>query len=77
MLLEMNRPTEALVQFETTLEKEPRRFRPSYGAAHASRLSGNKDLSEKYFGELLNVCSHSDKPGRPEIKEAHAALAKQ
>jgi hypothetical protein len=77
MLLEMNRPTEALVQFETTLRKEPRRFRSLYGAAHAAQLSGSKDLSEKYFGELLTVCSHSDKPGRPEIKEAHEALAKQ
>ena len=76
MLLEMNNPTKALVQFEATLKKEPRRFRSLYGAAHAARLSGNSDLSQKYFGELLTVCALSDKPGRPEIKDAREALAK-
>jgi hypothetical protein len=77
MLLQMNKPAEALVQFEATLTKEPRRFRSLYGAAHAAQLSGNRDLSQKYFGDLLTVCARSDKPGRPEIKEAREALAKQ
>jgi hypothetical protein len=77
MLLEMNKPTEALAQFEATLKREPRRFRSLYGAAHAAQLSGSRDLSQRYFSELLMVCAHSDKPGRPEIKEAREALAKQ
>jgi hypothetical protein len=77
MLLEMNNPTKALVQFEETLKKEPRRFWSLYGAAHAAQLSGRSDLSRKYFGELLTVCARSDKPGRPEIKEAREALAKR
>jgi tetratricopeptide (TPR) repeat protein len=63
MLLEMNKPTEALAQFEATLKKEPRRFRSLYGAAHAAQLSGSRDLSQRYFSELLTVCAHSDKPG--------------
>jgi Tfp pilus assembly protein PilF len=77
MLLEMNNPRKALVQFEETLKKEPRRFRSLYGAAHAAQLIGSRDLSQKYFGELLTVCALSDKPGRPEIKEAREALAQQ
>jgi hypothetical protein len=77
MLLEMNKPTEALVQFEATLKIEPRRFRSLYGAAHAARLSGSGDLSRKYFGELLTVCARSDKPGRAEIREAREAMARQ
>jgi len=72
MLLKMNKPTKALVQFEATLQKEPRRFRSLYGAAHAARLSDSRDLSRKYFGELLTVCARSDKPGRPEIREARS-----
>jgi len=70
MLLEMNNPREALVQFEATLRKEPRRLRSLYGAAHAAQLIGRSDLSQKYFGELLTACALSDKPGRPEITEA-------
>jgi hypothetical protein len=77
MLLEMNNPTKALLQFEETLKKEPRRFRSLYGAAHAAQLSGRSDLGQKYFGELLTVCASPDKPGRPEIKEAREALARQ
>jgi hypothetical protein len=77
MLLEMNEPGEALVQFEATLKKEPRRFRSLYGAARAAQLSGSRDASQKYFRELLSVCAHSDKLGRPEIKEARESLAKQ
>ncbi len=77
MLLEMNEPAQALVQFEATLKKEPRRFRSLYGAAHAAQLSGKTDVSKRYFAELLAVCEHSDKPGRSEIMEARDALAKR
>lgn len=77
MLLEMNEPARALVQFEVALKKEPRRFRSLYGAAHAARLSGKTDLSKRYFAELLTVCEHADKPGRSEITEARDALAKR
>jgi hypothetical protein len=75
MLLEMNKPAEALAQFEATLKKEPRRFRSLYGAARAAQLSGSRDTSRKYFRELLSVCANSDEPGRHEIKEAREALA--
>ena len=77
MLLDSGNAKEALIAFEATLKKEPRRFRSLYGAAHAAQLSGHGELSQKYFGELLSVCAHSDTPGRLEIKEAREALAKQ
>jgi hypothetical protein len=75
MLLQLNEPAKALAQFAATLQKEPRRFRSLYGAAHAAQLGGSTDLGRKYFGQLLRVCARADKPGRPEIKEARAALA--
>jgi tetratricopeptide (TPR) repeat protein len=70
MLLQMNQPTQALEQFEATLKKEPGRFHALYGAAYAAQLSGNRNASQKYFLELLTVCSHADKPGRSELIEA-------
>jgi len=48
MLLEMNKPAQALDQFEATLRKEPGRFRALYGAAYAAPLSGNRDISSYY-----------------------------
>jgi tetratricopeptide (TPR) repeat protein len=74
MLLQMNQPAQALEQFEATLKKEPGRFRALYGAAHAAQLSGNRDASERYFRELLKVCSSADKPGRSEVVEAQRAI---
>jgi hypothetical protein len=73
MFLEMNEPTQALEQFEATLKKEPGRFWSLYGAAHAAQLSDNRDASQKYFRELLKVCSRSDKPGRSELADAQRA----
>jgi hypothetical protein len=77
MLLELNEPARALVQFEATLQKEPRRFRSLYGAAHAAQLSGNRESSQRYFRELLGVCTRSDKPARSELQEAERSLAQK
>jgi hypothetical protein len=46
-------------------------------AARAAQLSGNTDLSQKYFGERLAVCAHSDRPGRPELRAAREAVAQR
>ena len=74
MLLTVNKPAEALEQFEATLKKEPRRFNSLYGAAHAAQLSGSGARSQQYFRELLSVCTHSDKPARSELKEAQQSI---
>jgi hypothetical protein len=74
MLLEIDEPAKALVQFEATLRKEPRRFRALYGAAHAAQLIGARDASSKYFRELLEVCAKAEKPGKAELKAARKAL---
>jgi tetratricopeptide (TPR) repeat protein len=75
MLLEMKEPAQALEQFETTLTKEPGRFRALYGAAEAAQLSGNSEASLRYFGELLNACAHPEKPERAEIVQAQRVLS--
>ena len=75
MLLEMKEPAQALEQFKITLTKEPGRFRALYGAARAAQLGGSPQESQKYFGELLKFCAHSDQPGRPEILEAQKAIS--
>ena len=76
MFLELNDPASALEQFEAALEKEPRRFRSVYGAAHAAQLVGSTGTSQRYFRELLEVCANAD-TARPELKQARDALAKQ
>ena len=77
MLLEMKEPAQALEQFEATLTKEPGRLRALYGAGRAAQLSGRREASQKYFGELLKVCGRADKPGRAEILEAQRAISQK
>ena len=77
MFLEMTEPAQALEQFEATLTKEPGRLRALYGAGRAAQLSGRHEASQKYFGELLKVCAHADKPGRAEILEAQRAISRK
>jgi hypothetical protein len=74
MLLQSNEPGQAMQQFEATLKKEPRRFRALYGAAHAAQLSGDRDSSQRYFRELLQVCTSADLPRPAELQEAERAV---
>jgi hypothetical protein len=70
MLLQLNRPAEALVEFEATLQKEPNRFRATYGAARAASAAGDRQNSSKYYASLLEISNGADAPGRPELSEA-------
>jgi hypothetical protein len=74
MLLGMNKPADALREFEATLEKEPNRFRTVVGAAKAASLAGDRQKARKYYTQLLKICDRADQPGRPELQEARRAL---
>lgn len=70
LLLDLNRPSEALKEFEATLTKEPNRFRSLYGAAEAAKLAGDRQTAQTYFRRLLKVAERADKPERREMAEA-------
>ncbi|HYN80659.1 MAG TPA: hypothetical protein VES88_04095 [Gemmatimonadaceae bacterium] len=67
MLLELNRPAEALKEFELTLRIEPRRFRAVAGAARAAMAAGNRAAARLYYAQLSKIAARADKPGRPEL----------
>jgi tetratricopeptide (TPR) repeat protein len=70
MLLAMNRPADALKEFEATLKKEPNRFRATYYAAKSSALSGNNLKAQQHYRRLVEMCATGDAPGRGELEEA-------
>lgn len=72
LLLELDRPSEALKEFAATLIKEPNRFRSLYGAAEAAELSGDRATAQTYFRMLLKVAQRADKPERREMVEARS-----
>ena len=74
MLLVLKQPGDALAAFETTLKKEPNRYRALAGAAEAARMSGDKAAMRKYYQDLLAVSAKADGPVRPEVTAAREAL---
>ena len=74
MLLEMNRPADALQTFETSDKHDPNRFRGLYGAGKAAALAGDQAKAKSYFERLLTLAKSADTE-RPETKGAQAFLA--
>jgi hypothetical protein len=74
MLLHLQRPTEALTEFEKTMAKEPNRFRGLVGAAQAAAASGDRSAARRYYQQLVAICVKADTPGRPELVRAHEFL---
>jgi hypothetical protein len=75
MLLEANRPAEALKEFEASQKKEPNRFRGFYGAARAAEMAGDRDKAAHNYRELVALAQKADAE-RPEIQQAKAFLAR-
>jgi hypothetical protein len=73
MLLEANRPADALVEFEATIKKEPNRFRGLYGGARAAEAAGQRARAITLYKQLLQVASEPD-TNRPELEHARAVL---
>jgi tetratricopeptide (TPR) repeat protein len=76
MLLEMNRPEQALAEYEMDLKFNPNRFNGLYGAAHAAETAGKAEKSNTYYAQLVKVCDGSNSV-RPELSRARALLAQE
>lgn len=59
LYLELDRPKDALVQYELSLKNNPNRFNTLYGAGKSAELTGNKEKAYFYFNELLKLNSDS------------------
>jgi tetratricopeptide (TPR) repeat protein len=69
LLLELNQPRQALVEFESSIQRTPNRLRGLYGAARSAQLSGDTTKARARYRELLDLTQNSEVE-RPEIAEA-------
>lgn len=76
MLLEVGQPAEALKAFEASAEREPNRFRGTYGAARASALAGEHEKVRMYYARLVALTEKSDGT-RPELQQARSYLVQR
>jgi tetratricopeptide (TPR) repeat protein len=75
MLLEMNRPEEALTEYEAMLKEAPGRFNALYGAAHSAELASHPEKAGRYYAALLEGCGGGAQSDRPELARARALVA--
>ena len=74
MLMEMQQPQEALVEYETSLGTDPNRFNSLFGAAEAAELTQQKEKAATYYAQLLKNCE-GIRSDRPELAQAKTLLA--
>jgi len=75
MLLELNRPAEALEQYRLSLETDPNRFNGLYGAGRAAQLLGQKERAAGYFRQLAENCASATGTVRAELLGARTYVA--
>jgi hypothetical protein len=76
MLLELNRPQEALAEYEKSMKTDPNRFNGLAGAAHAAELANQPSKANTYYAQLLKNCDDGKNSDRPELSRAKMVLAK-
>jgi tetratricopeptide (TPR) repeat protein len=76
LLLELDRPGEALVEFEASLARAPNRFRALFQAGYAAGEADQMDKAFDYYARLVEQTedAHSD---RPQIKFAKDELRRR
>ena len=60
LLMELDRPAEALQAYEATLEKEPRRARALFGSARAAERSADTSAAARHYRDLLELLEEAD-----------------
>lgn len=73
LLLELNRPAEALREYQRSLADSPNRFNGLSGAARAANLAGDRLKARRYYQKLVRICALAD-GDRPELQRAREFL---
>jgi tetratricopeptide (TPR) repeat protein len=60
MLLALNRPAEALKEYEASQTREPNRFRGHYGAGLAAARAGNTAKARQHYSRLIEIAGEGD-----------------
>lgn len=76
ILLEANRPQEALAEYEKSLHTDANRFNALYGAARAAEAAHLPEKAASYYSQLLKTSQNGAYSDRPEIARARL-LAKK
>jgi hypothetical protein len=73
LLLELNQPAAALIEYRAMLSTDPNRFRSLLGEARAAKQTGDSATAHDAYGKLMAL-SKPVSPARPELAEAKSYL---
>jgi tetratricopeptide (TPR) repeat protein len=76
MLLTLNRPQEALAEYESALKIDPNRFNGLAGAARSAEMAHQTGKANTYYAQLLNNCDDGRNSERPELARAKTMVSK-
>lgn len=68
LLLEVDRPGEALEAYEASLETWPRRYHSLLGAARSAERLGHEERADRFYRQFADLTSEADS-GRREVAE--------
>jgi len=75
LLLDFNRPAEAVPYFQKTLQRTPNRPKAIFGLARAAQATGDNATAVKRYREFLTIWKDAD-PDRLEVSTAKEFLTK-
>jgi len=73
LLLDLNQPAEALIEYQAVLHTDPNRFRSLIGKARAAKQTGDAVTAQEAYRKLVTL-SKPVVPERPELAEARSYL---
>jgi tetratricopeptide (TPR) repeat protein len=76
LLLELNRPADAVTYFQRTLTRTPGRPKAIFGLGRAAQALGDDETAAKRYQEFLSIWKTAD-PGLTELVQAKEFLAAQ
>lgn len=75
MLIELNRPGEALEQYRLSLKSDPNRFNGLFGAGRSAEALGQANVATSYYRQLVANCEAAAGGSRAGLQHARQYLA--
>ncbi|HEY2679399.1 MAG TPA: hypothetical protein VGI65_20695 [Steroidobacteraceae bacterium] len=75
ILLELNKPQEALVEYKRALVLSPNRFNGLFNAGMAAEASGDSAQAQAYYTALLKITNNGAGSARPELAHARSVIS--
>jgi tetratricopeptide (TPR) repeat protein len=75
VLLELNRPQEALVEYQKALVLSPNRFNGLFNAGRAAEAIGDKARAQGYYATLMQLTDNGSQSSRPEFDHVKSVVS--